>query len=272
MNKAFATLVTLLVISLSLYLAQDKTTKSSAKVADSTASSAEDSLEISYESQSILSSDNFPSPVIQQELSSEQMYEQGMQLKHCRNIPKTQDELATWLDETNLNNESDAYIQDVLSKHEICSQVELKNHSYIAVLMQSAELGNIQAAAEVWKISETEYSNLMSWNKLSREELISARKAFRLKKYELAQQAALLGSEQSIEQLIKGYQSYDPDTGFPSSYKALAYVDFAIAISNNNDFYRKADWFKQKLLEKTSYEDQEQASALTELLLQQAIY
>ncbi|MEE2023561.1 hypothetical protein [Alkalimonas mucilaginosa] len=79
-----------------------------------------------------------------------------------------------------------------------------------------------------------------------------------------------MGGEQSLERLIRGFQQLDPVTGGQGFIKALGYADFALLITPNNDFYRKADWFKQRLSQRMNYDELVQAQLFTESLLAEA--
>ncbi|MEN3159560.1 hypothetical protein ABC502_14365 [Alkalimonas sp. NCh-2] len=187
-------------------------------------------------------------------------------------IPKSDTELSLWLDNANQVGEPGEYIDDVLARYEHCSTKNSIEHDYVMLLLQAAEQGYDDAVDELWALADAEYFESQGLEQLNRDEMIAARAEFTAKKYQLAHKAALVGGEQSLERLIKGYQQLDPATGGQNYMKALGYADFALLTTQNNDFYRKAVWFKQWLSQRMNYDELVQAQVFTESLLIEAAH
>lgn len=198
---------------------------------------------------------------------AETNYQLATTIRNCRNIPSSKDALALWLERSQQNNEPQTYIEDVLARFEQCSNLHLSGTNYIHLLIMAAEQYSDIAVSELWSISDREYFKVMKLTKSPRPKKISARQGFLQKKYDLAQALALTGAELSLQRLIQGYQNYDPETGHPNVIKALAYANFALYITDNNELYRKVDWIKHKLEDNLSFEAKEQAAQLTEQII-----
>lgn len=205
------------------------------------------------------------------QLSANQILELATELRLCKSVPKSDSELSVWLDEANSVGEPNEYIEDVLARFDLCSKQPNVEYNYIDLLLIAAEQGSDDAVSLLWAIGEQEYFENLGQEQLSREARIAARVAFTYKKYDLAHKVALQGGEQSLEKLVKGYQHFDPATNGQSYYKSVAYANYAMAITRNNDLYRKVDWIKQRLLNNMSNYDQDQAQMMTEKLLSEAL-
>ena len=205
------------------------------------------------------------------QLSANQILELAIELRLCKSVPKSDSELSVWLDEANSVGEPNEYIEDVLARFDQCSKQPKGEYNYIDLLLIAAEQGSDDAVSLLWAIGEREYFENIGIVQLSREARIAARVAFTHKKYDLAHKVALQGGEQSLEKLVKGYQHFDPATNGQSYYKSVAYANYAMAITRNNDLYRKVDWIEQQLLNNMSNYELEQAQMMTEKLLSEAL-
>lgn len=211
------------------------------------------------------------SGAVQTLLTAQELFEIARELRLCKSTPGSDTELSLWLDNANQAGEPSEYVEDVLARYERCSKHAATEQNYVVLLLKAAEQGSDDAVSELWAIADPEYFESMGFKQLSRDELIAERAVFTKKKYELAHAAALLGGEQSLERLIKGYQHFDLVTNGQSYYKSVAYADFAMSITQNNDFYRKVDWIKQRISKGMSHDELEQARTLTEKLLAEAV-
>jgi hypothetical protein len=110
----------------------------------------------------------------------------------------------------------------------------------------------------------------MGLDSQSREDIIFNRKEFAEVKYRIAQKLALAGNDEAILKLVKSYQHYDPKSQKPNFVNALAYANFGLQTTQDNDYYLKLDWFKQKILNSSSSEEIESAISITEQLLNEA--
>lgn len=211
------------------------------------------------------------SGTVSTQLNAQELFEIARELRLCNRVPKSDSELSLWLDDANRAGEPNEFIEDVIARYERCPKHAAEEQNYVVLLLKAAEQGSDDAVSELWAIAEPEYFDSMDFRQLSRDELITERLAFTQKKYDLAHATALLGGEQSLERLIKGYQHFDLATHGQSYYKSVAYANFAMATTRNNDFHRKVDWIKQRLLKSMSNDELDQAQSLTEKLLAEAM-
>lgn len=194
-------------------------------------------------------------------------YQLAKQVRYCRNIPRSDTQLRSWLEQSQQGNEPQAYIDDVLKKFEQCKSLNTPNFNYIGLLTTAAKQLNDEAISELWSISDKEYFDIMQLKDKNRDAQVSARTSFLELKYHLAQAAAIKGGELSLLRLIQGYQNYDPDTKQANLSKALAYANFTLTVTQDNDLYRKVDWIKQSLEQKLSHDSIERAHQFsTELI------
>tara|TARA_R110002126_G_scaffold8953_7_gene41162 strand:+ start:4505 stop:5341 length:837 start_codon:yes stop_codon:yes gene_type:complete len=202
--------------------------------------------------------------------SAQELFDVAEQLYFCRPVPKTDIELSSWLDSAKQSGEPQSLIENILGRYEQCSALASLEQNYVVLLLEAAEQGADDAVALFWSLSDAEYFEAMALSHMSRDEKIANRSAFTKKKFGLAHAVALKGGEKSLHRLIRDYQHYDPFTEGQSYYKSVAYADFALATTGDNDFFRKIDWIKQRLLNKMSHEEIELARVLTEKLLAEA--
>lgn len=193
----------------------------------------------------------------------------GVDLRQCRNVPRTKDTLDTFLYQANANGEPNQYIEDVLNRFEFCLQYTHINQNYIELLINDAAQGSIESLNEIWKIPEAEYFEVMKLELQSKEDIIFNRQEFLKVKYRLAQILAISGSEEAILKLVNSYQHYDPNRQKPNFVKSLAYANFGLQMTQDNDYYLKLDWFKQKILNNSSPEEIELAASITAQLLRE---
>lgn len=194
----------------------------------------------------------------------------GIELRKCKNIPKTKDALDAFLDLANENGEPLQYVEDVLHRFERCKQYSHIDQNYLQILIDDADKGSIDSLNEIWKIPEAEYLEVMGINSASREDIILKRIEFVKVKYRLAQKLAISGNDEAVLKLVKSYQSYDPTSQSPNYVKSLAYANLGLQMTQDNDYYLKLDWFKQKILNNSSLEEIETANSITEQLLNEA--
>lgn len=196
----------------------------------------------------------------------------GIALRQCRNIPKTEDELDSFLTQATEKREPFQYIEDIANKFELCSRVSNTEQNYIQLLIDAANEGSIDSLNEIWKIPETEYFDVMKIDSNSKEDVILNRKAFAKTKYRLAEKLALNGNEEAVLKLVAAYQHYDPVEQRPNYVKSLGYADFGLQTTQDNEYYLKLNWFKQRMLSNSSQEEVESASSITEQLLKKAMH
>lgn len=200
-------------------------------------------------------------------VTPEEYLSEAKGIRHCKILPKTEDELNVWLINANENGEPYEYIEDVLSRFEDCLQRDFNNHNFVEPLMKAIELGYDDAVAMLWTISEKEYFDSQHLLNLNREETIMQRDKFNKLKYQLSESIAVAGGEQAILRLVQGYQHYDPDSGNPNHLKVVAYADFGLKITQNDSFYLKLDFIKQRTLKNINALERQKAHGLTNRLL-----
>ena len=199
--------------------------------------------------------------------TSEEYLLEAKEIRRCKKVPKSQNELDDWMSEAIEEGEPYEYIEDVLSRFERCSQLNSKSDDFVELLVKAIKLGSDEAVTELWSISEQEYFHSKRLLELSREETIEQRTKFNRLRFQLSEKIALAGGEQSILRLVKEYQFYDPDSGNPNYLKAIAYADFGLRIVEDNDIYLKLDFIKQRISQNMEFQDIEQAQMLTEKFL-----
>lgn len=192
---------------------------------------------------------------------------EAKEIRRCKSIPKTQEELELWLTNANAVGEPNEYIEDVLSRFELCSQSHFTFDTFVEPLIKAAKLGSDNAVAELWAVSEKEYFVSKGLLELNTEETIEHRIEFNKLKYQLSENLALRGGEQAILNLVKGYQYYEPESGKSNNLKALAYADFGLKITKNNELYLKLDFIKQRISKNMDSQQLQQAQMLTDNLL-----
>jgi hypothetical protein len=139
---------------------------------------------------------------------------------------------------------------------------------YLALLLQAATLGSDDAVQQLWTLSEPELVQQLQLTSLPRDKKIKLKQEFKQQQYQLAAAVAQAGGEQAALLLISGYQQYDPATGGQSYDKALAYIDFMLETSRNNDIYAQLQWQRDKLLTRMTEDEIGRAQHLTAQLLQ----
>lgn len=194
----------------------------------------------------------------------------GVALRQCRNIPHTKDALNSFLNHANEGGEPAQYINDVVNRFEFCKKFADIKVNYIQRLINEAEQGSVESLNEFWKIPVTEYAEVMGLDPQSRSDFIVNRRTFLSTKYRLAEKLALLGNEDATLKLVKSYQSYDPASLKPSYVKSLAYADFGLQTTQDNEYYLKLNWFKQRLLVSATPDEIELANSITYQLLSKA--
>ena len=180
----------------------------------------------------------------------ESSFQLAKQMRYCRNVVKSEQELNEWLDQAQLNQEPQAYIDDMLTRYEQCSATFLPNTNYVKLLLNAAESGHTAAINMLWSVTEKEYFTLLELQDLSRDETITHREHWLATKYQFAKRAALNGDGSSLINLVKGFQHYDPTTNSPNLVQALAYSYYGLEVIKDNDIYRKLDWFRDNLEKK----------------------
>ena len=200
-------------------------------------------------------------------LSSHQLLESAKNIRRCKGVPKTRDELTVWINKATSIGEPYEFIEDVSSRFALCSELKNEEHNFIKILLLAIEKGSDDALNELWAVSDIEYFESTGVDTTSKQAVFEHRVKFINMKYALAQKLAINGGEKSQLRLIKGFQNFDPATLQPNIVKAVAFAEYAMQTTNNNEFYLKVSFIKNNLLNKMSALQLEQAEDLTQRLI-----
>ena len=200
-------------------------------------------------------------------LSSQQLLESAKNIRRCKGVPKTKNELTVWIDKATSIGEPYEFIEDVSSRFALCSDLKHEEHNFIKILLLAIEKGSDDALNELWAVSDIEYFESTGVDTTSKQAVFEHRVKFTNMKYALAQKLAMNGGEKSQLRLIKGFQNFDPATLQPNIVKAVAFAEYAMQTTNNNEFYLKASFIKNNLMNKMSALQLEQAEDLTQRLI-----
>ena len=200
-------------------------------------------------------------------LSSHQLLESAKSIRRCKGVPKTRDELTVWIDNATSIGEPYEFIEDVSSRFTLCSELKNEEHNFIKLLLLAIEKGSDDALDELWAVSDIEYFESTGVDTSSKQAVFEHRLKFINMKYAFAQKLAMNGGEKSQLRLIKGFQNLDPATLQPNIVKAVAFAEYAMQTTNNNEFYLKVSFINNSLLNKMSALQIEQAEDLTQKLL-----
>ncbi|NQZ83222.1 MAG: hypothetical protein HRT52_19635 [Colwellia sp.] len=205
-----------------------------------------------------------------QVVDAEELLSTAIIIRKCRGIPRTDDALSDWLNAAYEKDETDSRIDSVLSRFEQCKLVSAKA-DYISKFIIAAEMGLGEAGPALWHITETNYMQQMGFSNLDRNEYIKKKNDFINLKYRLVEKLAVSGDERSIRILADAYKRYDPDTGGQNYSKALAFTDLFLAITLNNESYQNVDWVKQRLINKMTQKEIDEASIQSISLIESLI-
>mgnify|MGYP000076310794 CR=1 FL=1 len=195
----------------------------------------------------------------------------AIQLRRCRHVPKSEDELKSWLDEANEVGEPQEYINDVLSRFDLCLSWQDSDQNYLSMLLEASRSGSAAALEELWRVSDTEFIEIMGLTSQDRASLIDTRQSFAKEKYAITESFAIAGDENALLRLVQALLQSDPDINRPNAVKALGFAKLALHLTNNNDFYRKIDWIIQRTENKMTQPDKLRAEQLAERLIDSAM-
>jgi hypothetical protein len=211
------------------------------------------------------------------------LLQQAITLRQCWNVPLDEPALEAWLQQATQGHQTPEQIFGMQERFAQCqqpfpattnqsnepntSQQPALQHNYLNLLLQAAALGSDAAVQQLWTIAEPELVQQLQLTDLPRDEKIKRKQQFKQQQYQLAAAVAQAGGEQAALMLIRGYQHYDPATGGQSYDKALAYIDFLLHRSRNNDIYSQLQWQRDKLLTRMTEAEISQAQHMTEQFL-----
>ncbi len=216
------------------------------------------------------------------------LLQQAITQRQCWNVPVDEAALEAWLQQATQWQEVPEQIFGMRQRFAQCQQhfvttsrqsvdamanttaepLPAQAENYLTLLLQAAALGSDAAVQQLWSLSEAELVRQLQLTDLPREEKIRLKQEFKQRQYQLAIEVAQAGGEQATLLLINGYQQYDPVTGGQSYDKALAYIDFMLETSRNNEIYAKLQSHRDRLLTRMTEDEITRAQHLSEQLLQ----
>jgi hypothetical protein len=211
------------------------------------------------------------------------LLQQAVTLRQCWNVPLDEPALEAWLQQATQGHQTPEQIFGMQQRFAQCqhpfpattnqsnapntSQQPAQQHNYLNLLLQAAALGSDAAVQQLWTLAEPELVQQLQLTDLPRDEKIKRKQQFKQQQYQLAATVAQAGGEQAALMLISGYQHYDPATGGQSYDKALAYIDFMLQTSRNNQIYSQLQWQRDRLLTRMTEAEISQAQHMTEQFL-----
>lgn len=206
--------------------------------------------------------------VVKAKPTTEQLLSSAKTIRRCKGVPKTQDELNAWITEANSLGEPYAYIEDVSSRFDVCSAVNRDNDDFIKILLSAIEQGSDDAVEELWSVADAEYFESLGLTDQPSDVKARQRANFVKMKYELAHKIALTGGEKSQLRLVKGYLHFDPAIKRSNIVKSVAYAEFAMQTTTNNEFYLMLAYIKKNCLKRMTVNQIVKAEQLASKLLE----
>ncbi|MDP5215526.1 hypothetical protein ORJ66_21000 [Pseudoalteromonas tunicata] len=206
----------------------------------------------------------------QHQATVSELLNKAKQIRVCSNIPQTDEEFSAWLETAYQINELPDRIVDVTNKYNKCKSNPDRNALYLDFVISAAEKGSEDAISWLWFIDGSELIKQLNLKNYKREEQRRIKQQFIELKYYLSETAALNLNETAILKLSNAYQHLDPKTGGQNYVKSLAYSDFFMQITKSNDLYGKVKWQRDRLEQRMTHDEIEQALILTEQLLNDA--
>ncbi|MCO7187549.1 MULTISPECIES: hypothetical protein [unclassified Pseudoalteromonas] len=198
--------------------------------------------------------------------SAEALFKQAMQIRQCRNVPRTDKAFNQWLDEALSRDEVHTIVETMKARYQRCLGDTNRDENYVEKLMQAAQMGSDEAADTLWRLAPTEVHQALKFSTLTRDEQVARMKAFTAQKYLVTEQVALLGGEKATLQLIRGYQYLDPDTGGQNYIQALAYSHYFLQTRQDSEVYSRVEWTRRYLEQRMTLDEITQAQQLANKL------
>ncbi|WP_125560290.1 MULTISPECIES: hypothetical protein [Pseudoalteromonas] len=197
-----------------------------------------------------------------QAVSPEALFMEAVQVRQCRNVPRTDKAFNQWLDEALSRDEVHEIVETMKARYQRCLGDTNRDENYVEKLMQAAQMGSDEAADTLWRLAPTEVHQALKFSTLTRDEQVARMKAFTAQKYQVTEQVALLGGEKAILQLIRGYQYLDPDTGGQDYIQALAYSHYFLQTRQDSEVYSRVEWTRQYLEQRMTLDEITRAQQL----------
>ena len=181
-------------------------------------------------------------------------YVLSMNLKYCWNSPSSEvlynHKLQLALD----NNESSQYIAHLTEKYNKCQGIsDAQRQQFYHYLNASAEQGLVIAQEQFSQINAEFYMNSQYNAELSRADYVATRDSFIDKKLFFLTQAANQGSLKAMATLSNMYHSQN--YGAKGWIKAYAYNQAILNFTDNNELYRRYQWYIEKSSQQLSPEE-----------------
>ncbi|AZZ96060.1 hypothetical protein [Pseudoalteromonas sp. R3] len=194
--------------------------------------------------------------------SAEALFKQAMQIRQCRNVPRSDEAFNQWFEEALSRNEVHEIIDTMKTRYEGCLSNTNRDENYVEKLINAAKMGSDKAADTLWLLAPTEIHQALRLRTLTRDEQVARMQAFTAQKYQVTEQAAILGGEKATLQLIRGYQYLDPDTGGQNYIQALAYSHYFLQTRQDSEVYGRVEWTRQYLEQRMTLDEITQAQQL----------
>ncbi|MCF2906985.1 hypothetical protein L1285_01330 [Pseudoalteromonas sp. DL2-H2.2] len=193
---------------------------------------------------------------------AEALFKQAMQIRQCRNVPRNDEAFNQWLEEALSRDEVHEIIETMKTRYQRCLNNTSRDENYVQKLINAAKMGSDKAADTLWRLAPAEVHQALNFSKLTRDEQVARMKAFTAQKYQVTEQAALLGGEKATLQLIRGYQYLDPDTGGQNYIQALAYSHYFLQTRQDSEVYSRVEWTRNYLEQRMTLDEITQAQQL----------
>lgn len=194
--------------------------------------------------------------------SAEALFKQAMQIRLCRNVPRTDKAFNQWLEQALSRDEVHEIIETMKARYQRCLSNTNRDENYVEKLIHAAQMGSDKAADTLWLLAPAEVHQALNFSTLTRDEQVAQMKAFTAQKYQVTEQVALLGGEKATLQLIRGYQHLDPDTGGQNYIQALAYSHYFLQTRQDSEVYSRVEWTRRHLEQRMTLDEITQAQQL----------
>ncbi|QTL37928.1 hypothetical protein [Pseudoalteromonas viridis] len=194
--------------------------------------------------------------------SADTQFNQAMQIRQCRNVPRNDEAFNQWLEEALSRDEVHEIIETMKTRYHRCLNNTSRDENYVQKLINAAQMGSDKAADTLWRLAPAEVHQALNFSTLTRDEQVARMKAFTAQKYQVTEQVALLGGEKATLQLIRGYQYLDPDTGGQNYIQALAYSHYFLQTRQDSEVYSRVEWTRNYLEQRMTLDEITQAQQL----------
>lgn len=194
-------------------------------------------------------------------------YRLAMNLRYCWNSEQNEADFNVRLQTEQNTYASDETIQSLKDKYAKCQGVEQHQQQQFYHFMQlTAERGFVPAQEFYGQLTTEFYMSSQGKTSQPREQYITSKAHFISEKLHFLGQAAEHGSIKSMSKLATLY--YSQNYGEHGWIKALAYNKAILALTEDNNLYRRNQWFIEKSSQELSAQEQAQAQAMSVEIIQ----